>query len=216
MSRCLLIVQGINSNGKYLLEDFEDFPSLKKKYDAIINAPVEKAWDHTWVSKLPVIGDKFGDIWNFYKNEQARIKACKLTSERIIEAKKEFKQVDILCHSLGTVVTLCSGPEHSTRRPPIEIDNLYFLQSPLGLGIPFLDNIALSHAERYSTNFVAAKIYNLYSSIDIVSKKLHHRNKRALNILQRCSKNNVVTFNLKCPHDSFECLEHIWKRGLWV
>lgn len=212
----LLVVQGINSNGKYLLEDFQDFPSLTEKYDNIVNAPVEKAWDRTWISKLPFVGDKFGDIWNFYKNEKARIKACEIVSERIYELKRTSERVSVLSHSLGTVITLCSGPTYFTKRPPIKVDNLYLMQSPIGLAIPFLDNIALEHAERYATNFIAQRIYNFYSSKDIVSSQLKATNERRMNILERCSVENVKTFDFKCHHDSFECLEHVWKRGLML
>lgn len=214
--KALLIVQGINCNGKYLKEDFEDFRQLKTLYKDYENAPVEKSWDKRWYCHIPLVGDKFGDIWSFYRNEQARIKACEIVRERIIDLKKDFEEIDILSHSLGTVITLCSGPMFASYQPPIQVNDVYLMQSPIGLGIPILKGMALAHAERYATNFIAKRIHNLYSSKDMVSSNLKPENERQISILQRCSIEKVRNFDLKVPHDSFECLEQVVDKNLWT
>ncbi len=213
MAKALLVVQGINSNPRYLVEDTVDFRKIKLAYDEIINAPVERVWNKSLVSKLPFVGNKYGDIISFYTNERARIQAATAVAEKIYELKNAGLEVDILAHSLGTVITLCSGPQYHLDRPPVVVRNFFCINSPLGLGIPILKGKALAHAERYSSNFMAHKIWNLYASNDLISKNLDPRDDfRALNILSRHSVMAVDSRDIRNKHDHYLALDFISRK----
>jgi hypothetical protein len=210
MARALLVVQGINSNPRYLVEDIADFRNIKKTYDEILNAPVERIWNKSWISKIPFVGNKYGDIISFYTNEKARIQASTVVADRIYELQKAGLEVDILAHSLGTVITLCCGPQFHLDRPPVIVRNFYCLNSPIGISIPVVRGKALSHAERFSTNFMANKIYNLYASNDKISSRLDPRNDfRAMNILSKHSVMAVDSRDIRNKHDHYLALDFI-------
>lgn len=127
MSKNLFIIQGINktkymtprdvdragfSTGKYILEEYIDTESI-----------FDKHW--SWLNTLPK-GDQLGDVFRFYMSPKVRGETRELLRTKLAASENK---VDVLAHSLGTIITLTAGtPKHK-----LDFGDLYLMGSPLAL-----------------------------------------------------------------------------------
>lgn len=211
MGKVLIVVQGINDEPDYLYKQVINNRWLANRYDEIINAKTEYIFDGKKKKKSGFLKDTIGDVYQFYKKDNKRIEACRTVRKAITKAKSLGHKVDVIAHSLGTVITLCSG----SNKPgdTISISNFYMLGSPLGFcfrpfrrGIPFYFPGTIPHTERYSYNFKAAKIYYLYSNKDKVSKVFDDR---ILPILSSRTNSPTEIYQTGTSHSSEEYLKYL-------
>lgn len=204
--RALVVVQGISKKHGYLAKElYEGLDSkIIKSYDVI--APVNTDQFFAKISNIPskILGSVLSDVWNYYTNGKARREACREVRKTITELQSKGFEVDILAHSLGTVITLCSGGNSPARA--ISVNNVYLLGSPLGIGNLFARMKTNGHTERYSNNFDAKKIFYLWSEKDYVSKILKGR---TLDILKARSVESPVTYHTDTNHASSEYLDSL-------
>lgn len=176
MVRALVVIQGINSKQGYLYNDVLTDTRLTKYYDKIIDIPTEKYFDLHKPWPLRLIGkwgDSLSDIWEFYTRNDSRIGVCRESREQIQKLQGLGYEVDILAHSLGTVIALCCGPNSPGN--PVLVNRVVLLESPLGIGNLIARMKTCSHTERYSKNFTAKELYYTWSEEDFVSQKFTGR-----------------------------------------
>tara|TARA_R110000822_G_scaffold218065_1_gene352543 strand:+ start:5540 stop:6187 length:648 start_codon:yes stop_codon:yes gene_type:complete len=209
MGKTLILVQGINQEPDYLYKEVMANNFLSNQYDEIINAPVEFIFDGKKQKKSGFWKDTLGDIWQFYKKDDKRIAACRIVRNTILKAKSLGNQVDVLAHSLGSVITLCAGSNKAG--DTLTINNLFMLGSPLGIsfkpfrrGITFFFPGTIPHTEQYSYNFRATQIHYFYSNKDKVSKVF---DSRILPILSARSRKPPLVYQSGTKHDSAEYLK---------
>lgn len=211
MGKVLIVVQGINGEHDYLYKQVLENRWLVRQYDEIINAETELVFDGKKQKKSGFVRDHLGDVWQFYKKDDKRIKACRTVRQAITKAKSLGHKVDVIAHSLGTVITLCSG----SNKPgdTLLVNKFFMMGSPLGFafrpfrrGIPFFFQGTIPHTEQYSYNFKANEIYYLYSSNDKVSKVFDDR---ILLILgARCSDSAKI-YQTNTSHDAEDYLKYL-------
>lgn len=105
----LLVIQGISESKNYLLEHAKD-SGLFNQYNKIINIKTEDILDDSIYTIIPWFGDRFGDIIQYYEDTSKRIQLSRQVRKQIINNQEKGVVVDILAHSLGTVMALTSGP----------------------------------------------------------------------------------------------------------
>lgn len=202
--RALVVVQGISKKHGYLAKELyeEAAGTIVKAYDVI--APVNTDQFFAKISNIPskILGPVLSDVWNYYTNGKARREACREVRKTITELQSKGFEVDILAHSLGTVITLCSGGNSPARA--VSVVNVYLLACPLGIGNLFARMKTNGHTERYSNNFVCKNLFYFWSEKDYVSKILKGR---TLDILKARSVNPPITHHTGTDHASSEYLE---------
>lgn len=204
--RALVIVQGINK-GLYLKRDIEDVNKpFINRYDEATLINSEKVFDNhkTWAYYIPFIGDSLNDILVYYKQKEARAKVCRKVRNKILKLQSNGYKVDLVCHSLGCQIALCSGPSN-TNKPVLKVNKTYLMGSPLGIGFntwPLaLRSKVIKHTEEHGNNFKSDKIIYLYSNEDFVSKR-SKKDKRVFTLLQSFSNKPIVTKDLDVDHDA--------------
>lgn len=214
MTKALIIVQGINHRQGYLYDDVIKIGfDTRQKYDRIIDFPVNQFFDK---KKNWILGDTLGDIWTFYKDPYARMLVCNRLREQIQVLQESKYEVDILAHSLGTIITLCCGPHKEDleiKLEPVYINKMYLMGSPLGIGIRawrygWLKMIGtIPHIERYGDNISVPEMIYMWSKKDLVSKTLDKRPKTVLEKIALKKKFVLCDNN----HDSMEYLIELIK-----
>jgi hypothetical protein len=92
------------------------------EYDAVEYVYTEDIFDKSWFSKL---FDKL-DFIPYFLNESKRQKVCRLVNEKIASFAVLGYEVDILSHSLGSIIAMQSG----RKTFPIKVNNMICLQPP--------------------------------------------------------------------------------------
>lgn len=205
MPKALLLVQGINSKNKYLLNDLNKSGYKPDDYNLIEEVDTESEFDKAWFNRIPVLGQGFvaqylGDVWQFYSklHTKKRQDVCRKVRERIFQLQDTGYQVDIISHSLGTVIALCCGSEAR----PVKIDTHVILGSPIGIGFWGLRLKTMSHARKFSKNFKAKKIKYIWSRNDFVSKVFNAETEELISL--RATR--AIFHNSLTSHDSEEYL----------
>jgi hypothetical protein len=204
--KALILIQGISSGNGYLRVRYND-AKLQTQYDTVKNINTEQFFEmkSNWLlNSLGRLGDSLNDVWVYYRNTQARKLICKEVRNHIKELQDAGYTVDILAHSLGTVIALCSGP--NKLKNLINVNRLILMGSPLGIGNPIARAFTNYHTERYSNNFTCNYIDYLWSSEDFVSKKLIGR---TIDLLQSVSKTDIKVHHTSTKHDVKQYLEFI-------
>lgn len=177
MTKALLVIQGIANAQGYLYKDISCDVFFTSKYDQIVDIPTDTifAKKTPWYLKpLGKIGSSLDDVFDYLARTEERIETCRLVRESIRKVQGQGYEVDIICHSLGTLLTLTCGPNNPIN--PIVVNNVYMMGSPLGFKFLLMRRKVEAHCERYSSNFFAKKIFYLYSERDPVSCAITGRN----------------------------------------
>jgi hypothetical protein len=76
-----------------------------------------------WLLGLPArLWDRFGDYFKIICNKKIMQAVVHLVEAEILQAQKKYGQVDVIAHSLGTLILLASN---------IKVNNVYLCGSPL-------------------------------------------------------------------------------------
>ncbi len=207
MPKALVIVQGINNKQGYLRETIAQFPQFKEYYQRIIDIETDKYFDkHMSFLFKPFrsIGRTLADVWEFYKNNAARMEVCRETRSQIQNLQALGYEVDIIAHSLGTVIALCCGPNSPVN--PIKVNRTILMQSPLGIANLIARMKTNSHTERYSKNFTTKELYYTWSEEDYVSKKF---TARVLDILISKAEASPVILATGYGHSAYDNSEFL-------
>lgn len=213
--RLLYVVQGI-SKDNYLTKDLIEKSALPtKKYDEIILAPTERMFDQalrgSFLRYIPK-SDKYGDFLTFYLSEWVRKKVCRSVRNQYKKLKKEYDQIDILAHSLGTVIVMSSGEEDQF----IEADRAIMIGSPLGFkrwsNLGLLSRWSNKHLRKYMS-FSCRTMYYGWSKEDKVSNRYTNGIEKTLN---HGDIKRIVPFQSKSDHSWKQYLADWTKQFLSV
>ena len=173
MRRALVLVEGITDKPGYI-EDIVKASPIASNYDEIKRAKTEEFFDKKtpWYlkpfSKIDAV-DKFADMKVFLKSHQGRVGACRTVRFLIQRLQRDGYEVDVLSHSLGTIITLVCGP--NLRNEAVVVKRLMLYASPLGLAIPPLRAEIENFTRRYLRNFYTEEEQKyVYGTEDLVSK----------------------------------------------
>ena len=202
----LIIIQGINDKPRYMLEDLAN---IAAKYECVYYAQSEKYFEVV-KENLPIylkwlpphIKDYAADIWGYLNNRYvAGMINAEITNE-ILNLTTQGYKVDVVGHSLGTLITLCLGTEDRN----IELNTFYCLNSPIGIGLKTLRLYIKSYLwfRRKCVSFV--NIFNIYGTEDFVSKEMANADK----LLAKRAE-NVVSIAHKGGHSHADSLRIVEK-----
>jgi hypothetical protein len=205
--KALVIIQGINDKPKYMLEDLS---GILVKYDYVYYAQTERYFEvvkdnlPVYLRWLPLhIKDYAADIWGYLNNRYvAGMINAEITNE-ILSLITQGYEVDVIGHSLGTLITLCLGSNDRS----IELNTFYCLNSPIGIGAKTLRLYIKSYLffRRRCVKF--ANIFNIYGTDDFISKEMANADK----LLAKRTE-NVISIARKGGHshvDSIKIIEKI-------
>ncbi|MEB3150311.1 MAG: hypothetical protein VKL60_15025 [Sphaerospermopsis sp.] len=181
MKRALLTVQGINNKQGYLYEEVSKATWLTEQYEFITDAQTDKYFSDkmkTSIAKgLNAITlnqwSRLGDVWYFFKNALAREQVAKAVGRRITILQDQGYEVDVIAHSLGNLITICS----SDAERDLKVNNFYSLANPLFIKIRALRKGwfglpgVLPYVAVNRNKFSAKKITALWSNSDLVAGK---------------------------------------------
>ena len=204
--KALIIIQGINDKPRYMLEDLA---SIAAKYECVYYAQSEKYFEVV-KENLPIylkwlpphVKDYAADIWGYLNNRYvAGMINAEITNE-ILNLTTQGYKVDVVAHSLGTLITLCLGTEDRN----IELNTFYCLNSPIGIGLKTLRLYIKSYLwfRRKCVSFV--NIFNIYGTEDFVSKEMANADK----LLAKRAE-NVVSIAHKGGHSHADSLRIVEK-----
>lgn len=199
--KALVLVQGI-SNKVYIQQDVESVKSAFKNYDKIKVAPTEGIFDKSIVSKL---SDRFGDVVQYFKSHKQRKDACAKVRRTIESLQEEGYEVDVLAHSLGTLMTLTSGRSVELDKST-SVNKVFLFACPLGMVWP-MGFYARNHTRKFIQNFKAKEIVYCYSPRDFVSKKWG----KSIKDILLLASNNIKSIELDCSHSLKEYLADMFQ-----
>ena len=191
MKKALVLLQGIATK-HYIEKALVDSAIPTDQYDLIEYIPTEKYLDKgSWFSwillRVPFIRkhwDRFGDIFRYFYNKKTRKKVCSVVNEYISELKKKDYEVDILSHSLGSIIGLTCGKKKS----PLSVGKFYAFGSPLGFAFKPFRSIVNKHVDKYSYNLSGERFHLVFNDEDIVSKKeINIKGKKKINDIFKSS-----------------------------
>lgn len=171
--RALVAVQGINSEN-YILHElvYSKFP--REDYQKIVAIPTEEIFDRTipdWIKVVPFLNkwydQYYADLHAFFGDKEARINACRFVRNQIKALQNDGFTVDVIAHSLGTIITICSGPQTGAL---LQVNNFFCYNSPLGFGIAPGGMMVRAFVRKFMRNFIAKKLEYIYSSKDVISR----------------------------------------------
>lgn len=170
--RALVLVQGINED-RYLKPAVKSMSSFNSDlYDKIVQVKTEQVFDESFFKFLPGY-DKYGDIYQYFKKDKVRRKVSRRVTKIVDKLRKMgYTTIDLMAHSLGTVISLTSKAK---------VDTAILMGSPLSFGVPFLDSQVRKHTKKY-LGLQPDKLYYLWSPNDRVCK---HYNKDVKKLLKR-------------------------------
>ena len=184
--KVLLLVQGISDEANYIGKAVRaEFPI--EGYAKVINIKTEKALDEAaktstpfWMKMLPKkVKDKGYDIWGFFTNKTAHAWVTSLVRDEIQTWQDKGYDVDLLGHSLGTLIILCSGAKVN----PVKVNKFYSFSSPCGFEFAPLRYFVKWHVWRKSTKFRAKQIINVWGDDDYIARKMDEKTFK-----KRCKK----------------------------
>lgn len=215
MKRACVYVYGIGK-GPYLKQAVQTVnPEFYSRYEYNRQVGTERDFDNhkTWAYYVPVVGDSINDVFSYFRDDAARIDACRRVRRKIFKLQDQGYLVDLVCHSLGCQIAICSGPNDPQKRN-VEVENTYLMASPMGFGIntwPLkLRSKVIKHAETYSNGFTTKNLYYYWSNEDLVSKvNPLTGDYRIGDLLQSLSINEIKHVDLDCDHDSKYYATHL-------
>jgi hypothetical protein len=205
--KALIVVQGVNHIQGYL---YEDAQRLSSYYDKIVDVDIGQHFKHKkgFVFKvLGKFGDKLNDVWDFYISTEERKAVCREVRKTIRDLQAQNYDVSVLAHSLGTVITLCSGPNSAAN--PVHIDKLIMMQSPLGIASLVARMYTNQHTEKYSNNFTVNELHYTWSKWDFISSVFTNR---INSIIMSKSKTYPKIYHTHLGHSSKDAINYILKR----
>lgn len=101
--------------GKYGSEEYIDTESI-----------FDRHW--TWTKPIPY-SDSLGDVAKFYLSKKVRGETRQLMRKHLSSEHNQGAKVDVVAHSLGTMITLTCG----TKKHKVDFGDLYLMGSPLAL-----------------------------------------------------------------------------------
>ena len=133
MKKAIVLVQGISSREDYISKSIKDSNFDLSIYDKIVVVRTEEFFEKNtpWYMKpfkiIPVANswaDKLGDVLIFMTQKKGRVGACRKVRMAIQKLQKNDFEVELLTHSLGTIITLVCGPNN--------LDNKKNYKNPYG------------------------------------------------------------------------------------
>ncbi len=170
--RALVIVQGINNKPKYMLEGLSE---LVASYDYVYYAQTEKYFEVVkdnlpiYLKWLPLhIKDYASDIWGYLNNRYVSGMINTEITNEILNLSTQGYKIDIIGHSLGTIITLCLG----TSDRCITLNNFYCLNSPIGIAVKTLRLYLKTYLFFRKKCVRFNNIFNVYGTEDLISKDM--------------------------------------------
>ena len=169
--KALVLVQGISNKDNYIKDALLTSDFNLDSYDEWVTAKTEKALDGLFekvtfgLTSFIGIVDRFGDPIRYLFSEKHRKAACRAVNKEVKKLIDSGYEVDILAHSLGTIIALTSG----TTKNMIQINNFYSFGSPLGSA--FFSGLFRRHVQKYIYGINIKNMHYCWNRKDIISKK---------------------------------------------
>lgn len=161
--KCLIVVPGVQSPDHKNKKDkpinymrLEENSVFLEDYDKVIYFDTELTFDKSLTAK---IADKL-DFIPYFLNKKMRKEVCTRLNNTITQARTRYDSVDILAHSLGTIISLECGKKKS----PVNIDNMVCLQSPISNF--FYGWYVSNHVKKYKYNLNVGMALFTYNKKD--------------------------------------------------
>lgn len=135
--KALIIIQGVNSKPHYLLEGLDPFIEALGYLPTNVHYSCTECVFDKQVNKLPLyfkwlpleVKDYLSDLWGYFLNSRVKSEINTGLTNTVLRYSRAGYEVDILAHSLGTVIALCLGSNDRK----LDLNTFYCLNSPLGL-----------------------------------------------------------------------------------
>lgn len=127
------------------------------------------------------------DIWAFFGNKKIYDRVTSKVRKRVEKLQSEGYTVDILAHSLGTMIALHSGAV---------VNNFFCLASPMGISNTFLRKAIHWHYNKSPNKLKSKNTLVLWGTADYVSKST---DAKVISIFKKhCDK--LVKFKTEAHH----------------
>lgn len=187
-NKALVLIQGI-SDVRYLDKAILDSNFDTSSYNKVIQVPTEAIFDSSVVNKIPLLGPKYGDIWQYFTQKAQRKKVNREARLMIKKLRVDYDEVDVLSHSLGTIIALTCRAK---------INTLFCFGSPISFKLLGVGKYVQNHVKKYQQNKegtektkVMNKLYYIWDTSDFVCK---YYNKTIQKLLRR---HNPIDFESK-------------------
>jgi hypothetical protein len=153
VKKCLIVVPGISKVGNYMNLDEA---GVELDYDQVIYFDTDKTFDN-------YLFNLFTDKWDFipyFTKKKMRQEVCTRLNNLINMNRRRYERVDVLSHSLGTIIALECGKRDSS----VAVDKLVCLQSPLNNS--WYGWYVKNHVKKYHYNLTAKEVYFTYNKKD--------------------------------------------------
>lgn len=190
MKPALLVLGGITYKN-YAIGDLLSMPETKNylngegnldtEYSHIKELDCEQFLDNKtidFLGRLMVLGipfrlwDRFGDYFKIIGNKKTMKRVSEYVVHEVELANKLYGQVDLIAHSLGTLIALASD---------IKVRNLYLLGSPLTSQFWSIRHTANDFIQKNGLEAEAQKVQYCYSPLDIVGTRAIEANFENIN-----------------------------------
>lgn len=188
--RAVVLIQGINDNSGYLLPAVKESNFTLDQYDKKVYINSEKYFDKVkkslpfylaWIPSKQK--DYLADLWGFFVRKDTRKQINKEVIASIRALEVDGYEIDIIGHSLGTLIALTCG----NKKNNIFINNYYCLNTPLGIESPIARFVVQRTVKKYNKHFKCKNLYNLYGTGDYISSKV----KKSQSILESQTINYI-------------------------
>lgn len=203
----LITIQGISSRSSYLYDLVKDDPLFATKYQKIVDSPIDEVFSKKkpmWIKFFGKFGDSLDDLVDLLYHTEERIAACLMTRNIIRGLQLDGYTVELLCHSLGTLIALTCGPR--TASSPIIVDTIYLMGCPMGIRNLPMRIKTNAYVERYGANFTTRKLHYLFSEEDKVSCRLKAR---TISILESRSMEDPLIHHTNTKHSALEYVQFL-------
>lgn len=182
--------------------------SFTEGYDIVEYAETEEVFDVVkdnlpfYFKWLPAtLKDYFADLWGYFTNRYIKSLIDTRITNTVLRLQMAGYEVDILAHSLGTVIAMCLG----TKDRPLKVENFYSLNSPIGISLRTARLWVKAKLFIKARHIKFKKSYNVYGEDDFISKEM---DKNGQNIFARMS-DAVITLPHKYDHDYKKSLKFL-------
>ncbi len=206
--KALVVIQGI-SGYEYAGIELAQSRFPLENYDKRAYVQTEEVFD-AYIPKIiryiPILNTLFDiaiDFLTFMFKKEARKKACKLVNKHITKLQEDGYVVDVIAHSLGTIIVLASG----NKKKSVLVDNFYCYNSPLSakLGIGRLFRNFIKH---FGNRFYCNKLEYVYSKNDLLSGDFNIEVAESL----KDTSTETEFINTNSGHSFKKALDVIYKR----
>ncbi len=225
MKKVLLKIQGINVISDYMTKELElggidlscyeavELVNTEEEFDKLLKylpsvavsrllkrrAIKDVQYTHNEV-KAPLVWEDYAiDLWAFFANACIYRRVCDKVRLSVMYYKAKGYEVDILCHSLGTLITLHSGAS---------VHTIFCIASPVGFKTHPIRWVVNTHFLASKHKVSCKKLVNIWGVKDVVSGGMRAGGSSMLSKYYSCHE-----YKLDCGHQLIDVIKEAKRSG---